>query len=114
MESSVQNKFGFFTTLFILLGIVIFIYLIHISPADYRKIFIIGLFQIYIGSVCAIGVIHPHKSIFYRIFPIVVGFFLYPFFGDAVPQYIAGMAIVAGFVSLVFGMLGYFGAFHIY
>ncbi len=114
MESSVQNKFGFFTTLFILLGIVIFIYLIHISPADYRKIFIIGLFQIYIGSVCAIGVIHPHKSIFYRIFPIVVGFFLYPFFGDAVPQYIAGMAIVAGFVFLVFGMLGYFGAFYIY
>ena len=111
MTEASNNRIGIFTCISIALIISIFIYLISKSGEDYQFYFLTGVFQILMGFIFALGAIRPHQCIFYRIFPIVFGFYLYPFVGDAVPFYLAGIAIVTGMVFTVFGLIGYFGVF---
>ncbi len=111
MKTPPENEIGIYACIVILSISSIFFYLILKSSQSYQIFFLAGLYQVIMGFIFAFGAIKPHKCVLYRVIPIISGFFLYPFLGNAVPMYLAGMAIVGGLIFTGFGLLEYFKVF---
>ena len=109
MTEQAKNQIGILHSVLIFTTIVAFIYLIQTTNNLPVKYFIIGLFEIFLSGILLLGASRPHKCLFYRMFPLIVGFYLYPFVGKATPYYLAGLGIILGVGFFTVGVISYIG-----